>query len=42
MSSLPSHIPKRSSSDFTLQAHTSTHLLGAEKRKHQPRGDVVV
>lgn len=42
MSSLSSHIPRRSSSDFMLQAHTFTRLPGVEKRKHQPIGDVVV
>lgn len=42
MSSLPSHIRRRSRSGFTLQAHTSTRLPGVEKRKHQPRGDAVV
>jgi hypothetical protein len=37
MSSLPSHTSSHSSFDFTLQDLTSTRILGAVKRKHQPK-----
>jgi hypothetical protein len=38
---LPSHIPWRSSSDFTLQDHTSTRIQDTEKQKQQLKGDDV-